>query len=75
VSCQVHKMYCHFGELQKMNDGSFYVCFGVGNYSAYKQSIGFQNNNIFQVIAPTDTQSLTCESCTSLKYYLTKQKL
>jgi hypothetical protein len=75
--------------LEKMNNEKYYVCSGICNYTTYKQSIGFDPTKVFGVLVPSDTvrhvdcerlcmkldnqNSLVCESCISLKYYLAKQ--
>ena len=76
--------------LKKINDTKYFVCPGIGDYSTYRRSIGFDPKVVVHLALPIDTirhkecprfvmksmhqKSLLCSSCVSLKYYLRKQK-
>ena len=76
--------------LKKLNDKQFFVCKGIRDYSSYKQSIGYDSKSVTHVSQPTDTvrhvnctriceksqkqRAFLCNSCSSLKLYLAKQK-
>ena len=74
----------------KMNDKSYFVCTGIGDYSSFKEGIDYVPKVVMNVSLPSDTvhhidctricskingqKLLTCQHCRSLKVHLVRQK-